>query len=227
MLREGCVSAAVTDVRTVREWALRAVILAFLLMPGMGVAQTGQGGQAGQDPVAAVDSVLDSVDEALGRAERAREVYDRAKRVGSPEGEVRRAEEAWRNAERDVRSSNARLHEARIASIAHAAGVPQERVRSMRASGKGWGAICNELGVPPSVLGKGGKGKSDAPDKGDKRGKPDKPGKPGKNDKAGMTGMESSPAAAEEDGRGGKPEAAGKPGKAGKPEKSGKSGKSD
>lgn len=222
MLRNGYVPAGMKDACTVRERALRAVILAFLLMlgmPGTGVAQTGQGGQAGQDPVAVVDSVLDSVDEALGRAERAREVYDRAKKVGSPEDEVRRAEEAWRNAERDVRSSNARLDEARIASIAHAAGVPQERVRSMRASGKGWGAICNELGVPPSVLGKGGKGKPDAPAKGDKA------GRGGKDDTAGKAGKGRSPAAAEEDDKAGRPDAGA--GKKGKPENAGKPGKSD
>lgn len=110
-----------------------------------------------EDPVVIADSVFDKVDEAMGRAEKAREVYDRAKDMGKPAEEVRKAEEDLNKAEGDLRQANVKLDTARENAIAEAAGVSPEKVRAMRASGMGWGNIANELGVHPSVVSKGAK----------------------------------------------------------------------
>ncbi|MFV0350388.1 MAG: hypothetical protein ACK5JO_17600 [Halodesulfovibrio sp.] len=160
---------------------------------------------AAEDPLVIADSVFDKVDEAMGRAERARDVYDRVKNVGKP-AEVRKAEEDLKNAEDNLRNANAKLDYAREKAIADAAGVSPEKVRQMRASGMGWGNIAKDLGLHPSIVSKGakkskhmkgkkstydedddssGKGKSKSKGKSDKSGKSDKgsKGKSGKLDK--------------------------------------------
>lgn len=112
---------------------------------------------AADDPLVIADSVFDTVDEAMVRAEKARQVYDRVRNLGKPAAEVQKAKDDVTRAEADLGKANAALDSARIHALAEAGGVSDEQVRAMRASGKGWGAIAGELGVHPSVVKRGAK----------------------------------------------------------------------
>ncbi|MBI5518953.1 MAG: hypothetical protein HY916_02715 [Desulfovibrio sp.] len=103
-------------------------------------------------PVQAASSA--GIDENLSRIERILDDVDRAKEIitGQPSGsgDVARAQERLRAREAD-------LERARVDAMAAAARVSRDRVISMRAQGRSWGSIANELGVSLRVVGIGGR----------------------------------------------------------------------
>lgn len=90
-----------------------------------------------------------SIDENLSRIERILDDVDKAKEIltGRPgSSDVSRAQERLRAREAD-------LEYARVDAMAAAAGVPRDKVISLRAQGRSWGSIANQLGVSPHVVG--------------------------------------------------------------------------
>ena len=90
-----------------------------------------------------------SIDDHLSRIERILDDVDRTKEIltGKPgASDVARAQERLRARETD-------LEHARVDAMASAAGVPRDKVISLRAHGQSWGAIASKLGVNPRVVG--------------------------------------------------------------------------
>ncbi len=104
-----------------------------------------------------VNAWLERVLQAANDVQRAKEAYESAADPGERERYRRHYEDLRERHE----GSKANLDRARIYAIADEADVSPRRVRRMRADGMGWGKIAKELGIHPSVVGKGhGEGKA-------------------------------------------------------------------
>ncbi len=125
---------------TVRGWV--CAVLAAALLCGWAGPAAAQGATVGADGGVTLPA---DVDEALGRLEKAADELERVRTAGGDAAPARGRLEA---AERDVEA-------ARVAALARASGRSEDEVRAMRASGKGWGVIAKETGVPPGSLGLG------------------------------------------------------------------------
>ncbi|WP_147819062.1 hypothetical protein [Salidesulfovibrio onnuriiensis] len=110
------------------------------------------------------DTVLDEVNKAMGRYQRAREAYEAVKRGEVPPEILERAkktagevtpQDLEQEAAKELQESQAAYDASKVKALSNASGRSEAEIQAMRDSGKGWGVIAKELGVHPSALGKG------------------------------------------------------------------------
>lgn len=113
-----------------------------------------------QDALGVADAIIERVDRTAQELERARQALEKAKNIGD-EVLVEERTKEYREKREDYRKAEQTLDDAKVQALADASGRSPAEIRAMRESGMGWGRIAKEVGVSPSVLGKGaGKNKS-------------------------------------------------------------------
>ncbi len=141
---------------TMRFWTAGclAAVLAALLLSAPGPARA----QALDQGLAAIESLAGEVDTAREQVEQARRVWETVRGGAAAAGtteEAAKAEEELTKAKAGLQQAEGNLDQARVDHLAKLAGVSPEQITAMRESGKGWGVIAKELGLPASTLGKG------------------------------------------------------------------------
>lgn len=120
-----------------------------------------------EDALGTIETLATEAGNAEDRLDKVLEVYRQTRQAGNQQ-EAEEVEEQVEDARQDVRQARQRLDEARYTALAEEAGVSPNKVRALRESGMGWGRVARELGVHPSLLGKGSAFKDKAAKRGGK-----------------------------------------------------------
>jgi hypothetical protein len=126
------------------KW-VSAIVIAWLTIGFMGTAD------AEQSTAQFLDKIIAKVEAAKTKYENTRQIYENVK----DDVEKARAGKLLADAEHAYASSMDDLDKARIQVLTDESGLAPEEISAMRAGGKGWGAIADDLGVHPGKLGRG------------------------------------------------------------------------